>query len=51
MLAFFQPASPEQLPELTERESEVLRFIAKGITQAECARLLGLSPNTVARAT
>ena len=47
MLAFFQPANPEQLPELTERESEVLRFIAKGITQAECARLLGLSPNTV----
>jgi len=47
MLAFFQPSSPEQLPELTERETEVLRLIAKGITQGECARLLGLSPNTV----
>ena len=47
MLAFFQPSSTEQLPELTERETEVLRFIAKGLTQAECARLLGLSPHTV----
>jgi DNA-binding CsgD family transcriptional regulator len=47
MLAFFQPASAGQLPELTERETEVLRLIAKGITQAECARLLGLSPHTV----
>lgn len=47
MLAFFQPASPEHQPELTDRETEVLRLIAKGITQAECARLLGLSPHTV----
>lgn len=47
MLAFFQPTQPPHQPTLTEREMEVLRFIAKGITQSECARLLGLSPHTV----
>lgn len=47
MLAFFQPGGSEQLPELTDRETEVLRLIAKGVTQGECARLLGLSPHTV----
>lgn len=47
MLAFFQPMQTEHLPVLTERESEVLRLIAKGITQTECARLLGLSAHTV----
>lgn len=48
MLAFFQPPQvDQQLPALTERENEVLRLIAKGLTQAECARLLGLSPHTV----
>lgn len=49
MLGFFQPAEPvrPELPQLTEREIEVLRLIAKGMTQSECARLLGLSAHTV----
>lgn len=49
MLGFFQPAEviPAERVQLTERESEVLRLIAKGMTQGECARLLGLSPHTV----
>lgn len=49
MLTFFRPeapAAPEA--ELTGRETEVLRFIAKGMTQAETARLLGISQHTVA---
>lgn len=47
MLRFFQPAASEPRPALTERETEVLRFIAKGMTQAETARLLGISQHTV----
>jgi len=47
MLAFFQPAALPDAPVLTERETEVLRIIAKGLTQSECARLLELSPHTV----
>jgi DNA-binding NarL/FixJ family response regulator len=49
MLAFFQPnqgAAHTQF-QLTERETEVLRILAKGLTQSECARLLQLSPHTV----
>lgn len=49
MLGFFQaepPAAPP-CPQLTEREIDVLRLISKGMTQSECARLLGLSPHTV----
>lgn len=47
MLGFFQPTSdPDHLP-LTEREKEVLRCIAKGLTMPEAARLLCLSPHTV----
>lgn len=47
MLTFFNrtPAAPAS--ELTARETEVLRFIAKGMTQAETARLLGISQHTV----
>jgi DNA-binding NarL/FixJ family response regulator len=48
MLAFFQPAQSLPDPSLTERETEVLRLIAKGMTQAETARLLGISQHTVA---
>lgn len=47
MLAFFQPTAQPDVPLLTERETDVLRIIAKGLTQAECARLLELSPHTV----
>jgi DNA-binding NarL/FixJ family response regulator len=49
MLGFFQPVEPVPVtrPQLTEREVEVLRLIAKGMTQSECARLLGLSQHTV----
>ena len=43
MLAFFQPAPSAPGPDLTERETEVLRLISKGLTQAETARLLGIS--------
>ena len=32
---------------LTERETEVLRLIARGLTSAEVARLLNISVNTV----
>jgi len=47
MLAFFQPAALPDTPVLTDRETDVLRIIAKGLTQSECARLLELSPHTV----
>ncbi len=50
MLGFFQPVGAkvmEQQPTLTERETEVLRYIAKGLTQADCARLMGISAHTV----
>jgi DNA-binding NarL/FixJ family response regulator len=39
-------ASPGQ-PRLTERETEVLRLVAKGMTYPEIAALLVLSPRTV----
>ena len=49
MLAFFQPQPPALSdPALTERETEVLRLISKGMTQGETARLLGISQHTVA---
>lgn len=48
LLGFFAPAEPKAAVELTDRETEVLRFVAKGMTQAETARLLGLSAHTVA---
>ncbi len=35
-------------PALTERETEVLRLISKGMTRAETARLLAISQHTVA---
>ena len=47
MMAFFQKSATTDYPPLTQRENDVLQMIGKGFTQAECARLLGISPNTV----
>ncbi len=51
MLDFFsalQPtAFPQALPELTEREREILNLIAQGESNASIARELALSPKTV----
>lgn len=47
LLNFFH-AAPAEIPDpLTRRETEVLSLIGKGITQAEVARMLGISPHTV----
>lgn len=47
LLSFFQDAAPTPSDTLTRREAEVLSLIAKGVTQAEAARLLGISAHTV----
>lgn len=47
LLAHFRVAPELAVPVLTERETEVLRLIAKGLTTAEVARLLSISVNTV----
>lgn len=47
LLSHFQPAPQLQHEQLTKRETEVLRHIAKGMTLPETARLLGISSNTV----
>ncbi len=47
MLSFFQPGPALPAPTLTERETDVLRLISKGMTQAETGRLLGISQHTV----
>jgi DNA-binding NarL/FixJ family response regulator len=44
-----RPAIPrEAFPTLTDREREMLHLMAKGASNAEIARLLSLSPKTVA---
>ena len=44
-----RPAVPrESFPALTDREREMLHLMAKGASNAEIARLLSLSPKTVA---
>lgn len=48
MLTFFNRAPSSTQGALTARETDVLRFIAKGMTQAETARLLSISQHTVA---
>ncbi len=47
LLGYFRPAPPASPDGLTQRETEVLSLIAKGVTLAEAAKLLGLSPHTV----
>lgn len=47
MLGFFLPNPQPDHEQLSERETEVLRYIAKGMTMPETAKLLGLSPHTV----
>jgi DNA-binding NarL/FixJ family response regulator len=42
-----QPAPPKQLEELTERELEVFRLIARGLSNAEIGRELYISDTTV----
>ena len=42
-----QPAGPESSPELTGRETEVLRLVAKGMTSKQIADRLTISPRTV----
>jgi DNA-binding NarL/FixJ family response regulator len=47
LLGHFQPSPQPEYERLTEREHEVLRLIAKGMTLAETARILGISPHTI----
>jgi DNA-binding NarL/FixJ family response regulator len=42
-----RPAPPKELGELTERESEILRLIATGLSNAEIGRELYISETTV----
>ena len=49
MMSFFAgDATGEKVSKLSEREKEILTFIAKGLKRNEVAELLKLSPNTVA---
>jgi DNA-binding NarL/FixJ family response regulator len=47
LLGHFQPSPQPEYEPLTEREHEVLRLIAKGMTLAETARILGISTHTI----
>lgn len=47
MLGYFQPPLQAEYLPLTQRENEVLRCIAKGLTLPESAKLMGISSNTV----
>lgn len=47
MAHFAQPATRRPLPELTDREREVLRFVTDGLTNAAIAQRLFVSPKTV----
>jgi DNA-binding NarL/FixJ family response regulator len=46
-LAVAGPAGPESAPKLTERETEVLRLVAKGLSYRQIAERLVLSHRTV----
>jgi len=47
LLSHFKAPPTDEIELLTAREREVLAIIAKGLTMAEAARTLGISPNTV----
>lgn len=47
MVAWFNSQPPKDAPNLTPREREVLKLIAKGLNRADIAELLNLSKNTV----
>lgn len=47
LLGYFRPLPPTLSDALTQREAEVLALIAKGVTQAEAAKVLGISTHTV----
>lgn len=47
LLSHFRVIPEPIATKLTERETEVLRLIARGLTSAEVARLLNISANTV----
>ena len=42
-----QPASDDRLPQVSEREKEILELLTKGYTTPQIADCLGLSPETV----
>ena len=44
---FAQPVTDTRLGDLTAREQEVLQYVARGLTNAEIARELGVEPSTV----
>lgn len=48
VLGHFRPAGAEDDAPLTARETEVLRWVAKGFTVQQAAKALELSPHTVA---
>lgn len=52
ILGYFRQSAPPAAPEekccLSEREREILSLIAKGLSRAEIAKALGISPATVA---
>lgn len=48
LLAFFHHTPQEPDDPLTEREREVLTLLAKGLTVAKAAKLMGISTNTAA---
>jgi len=40
--------NPAEIPQLTNREQESLKYIVKGFSIKECAELMSISPHTVA---